>query len=61
VAENNVKQLMPFLHPEQVDMTALDAMKLKVEVVEQLPQGDLEQVIREAQERDTMTDRRAMM
>ena len=52
---------MPFLHPEQVDMTALDAMKLKVEVVEQLPQGDLEQVIREAQERDTMTDRRAMM
>ena len=52
---------MPFLHPEQVDMTALDAMKLEVEVVEQLPQGDLEQVICEAQKRDTMTDRGAMM
>ena len=36
-------------------------MKLEVGAVEQLPQGDLEQVIREVQEWDTMMDRGPMM
>jgi len=41
-------------------MTALNAKKVEIGVVEQLPQGDLEWAIREAQERDTTTDREAM-
>ena len=60
VAENRVEQPMAFLHPEQVDTTALDAKKLEIGAVEQLLQGDLERAIREAQERDTTTDSEAM-
>jgi len=44
-----------------VETTALDAKKLEIGAVEQLPQGDLERTIREAQERDTTMDREAMM
>ena len=61
MAENKVKQPTAFLRPGQVDTTALDAKKMEIGAVEQLPQGDLERAIREAQERDTMTDREAMM
>ena len=60
MAENKVKQPTAFLRPEQVDTTALDAKKREIGAVEQLPQGDLERAIREAQERDTTTDREAM-
>ena len=56
VAENKVKQPMPFLRPEQVDTT-----KLEVRAREQLQDGEPEGVIHEAQERDTTMDRETMM
>jgi len=34
VAENRVKQPTAFLHPEQMDMTALDVKKLETGAVE---------------------------
>jgi len=43
IAENKVKQLMPFLGSEQVDM-----MKLEVGAWEHLQDGDLEGAIRDA-------------
>ena len=43
VAENKIPQPTPFLRPDQVDMT-----KLEIEMVEQLPRGELEQAIHEA-------------
>ena len=45
IAENNVRQPMPFLRPEQVDTTGLE-----IGAQEQLRDGDLERAIREAQE-----------
>ena len=60
VAENKARQPTPFLRPEQVDTTGLDAARLEVGAREQLRDEDLEQAIREAQERDTTTDRRTM-
>jgi len=55
VAENKVKLPMPFLRPEQVDMT-----RLEVGAREQLRDEDLEQAICTAQEQDTTTDKEAM-
>jgi len=44
-----------------VDTTALDAKKQEIGAAEQLPQGDLERAIREAQEWDITMDRETMM
>jgi len=55
IAENKVMQPMPFLRPEQVDTTGLE-----IGAQEQLRDGDLERAIREAQERDTITNKETM-
>jgi len=52
IAENKIRHPMPFLRPEQVDMT-----KLKVGVQEQVQDEDLEQALHATQEQDTTMDK----
>jgi len=57
IAENKVKLPMPFLWPEQMDTTELDATKPEIRAQEPWKDRDLEQAIREAQEWDTAMDK----